>query len=63
MTAKQLAEMMINGDLDYKPEHDAHWIAEKYLQLSEAVMKCFLNLPDEAAKEINEIMCEDPATD
>jgi hypothetical protein len=60
MKAKDLAEMMVNGDLPYGPE-DAYFIASKYIELSEAVMKCFLNLPDEAMKEINEIMCEDPA--
>ena len=61
MKAKDLAEMMINGDLDYKPNDDAYWIAEKYIQLSEAVMRAFLNLPYEAQTEINKIMCEDPA--
>ena len=37
MTAKELAEMMINGNLDYKPENDAHWIATKYIELAEEV--------------------------
>jgi len=63
VTAKQLAKMMINGDLDYKPENDAHWIAEKYIQLHDAVMESFNELPVETMKKLKVIMCEDPAAD
>ena len=61
MTAKQLAEMMISGDLDYKPENDAYWIAEKYIQLCDALDDNFADLTSEGRKEIRAVLDEDPA--
>ncbi len=61
MTAKELAEMMINGNLDYTPENDAHWIAEKYIQLCETIEDNFGDLMSEGRKEIRAVLDEDPA--
>jgi len=61
MTAKQLAEMMISGDLGYKPENDAHWIATKYLELEAVTKKLILSRSLINRLEANSIMSEDPA--
>ena len=62
MIAKDLAEMMINGDLDYKPENDAYWIAKKYIELSGEVEKSLLSIPSlESRIRLRLILDEDPA--
>ncbi len=61
MTAKQLAKMMIDGDLDYQPENDAHYVATSYIQLHGLVMRHFNSLPVDAMKEFKALLCEDRA--
>lgn len=60
MIAKELAQMMISGDLDYTPENDAYWIAEKYIQLADAAEKIIKDHSLVNRIEIRLIMEEDP---
>ena len=41
MNAKQLAEAMIDGSLNYRPENDAHSIAKSYLELANLIENIF----------------------
>jgi len=41
MNAKDLAEAMISGELNYTPEDDASSIAKSYLKLAEFVVNVF----------------------
>ncbi|MBV1929803.1 MAG: hypothetical protein KUG81_09880 [Gammaproteobacteria bacterium] len=41
MNAKQLAESMVDGSLNYRPENDAYSIAKSYLELAGLVEKTF----------------------
>ena len=62
MIAKDLAEMMINGDLDYTPENDAYHIALKYIELADEVERSLLSIPSlESRIKLRLILSEDPA--
>ena len=41
MTAKELAEAMLDGSLNYSPTDDASYIAKSYIALADLVEKTF----------------------
>lgn len=66
MNAKELAEAMLDGSLNYVPEDDAHSIAESYLKMHEAVRGIYklsqVYLPvEDALKSCLEAQSYDPA--
>lgn len=61
MKAKELAEMMISGDLGYKPENDAYRIATKYIELADATEKIIKDHSLEHRIKATLIMEEDRA--
>lgn len=68
MNAKEIAEGMLDGSLNYAPEDDAHFIAESYLKMHEAVREIYklsqAYLPvEDALKSCLESQSYDPAKD
>lgn len=68
MNAKDLAEVMLDGSLNYEPEDDAHFIAESYLKMHEAVreiyeLSTFGRPVEDALKSCLESQSYDPAKD
>ena len=63
MTAEDLAEMMINGDLDYVPDPDSDYcfIAEQHVRLCKAIKAEWEHIPNSSRENLTTILNHNPA--